>query len=170
MTDEPRPWDRLPSESRRAYAAFCVYRDLGPDRKICDAVRIHYAGKACRSIVDEWAKAHGWDERTRAYDVHMQRIREAAAEEAAKAEAARLEAERQEARQERIRTGRLAISKAREALEATPVGEIPLGTVPQLIKVGSDLCRLEDGEATAKIEGQADLVVKVLRGASMDDL
>jgi len=170
MVEQPQPWDRLEDETPRAYAAFCVFRDLGPDRKVCEAVRIHYSGKRCRSIVDQWAKAYGWDERVRAYDQHQQRAREEAAAAAAAAEAAKLEAERAEAKRERVQTARLAVSKAKAALEATPADQIPAGTIPQLLKVGADLARLEDGEATAKIEGQVDLVVKVLRGVSMDDL
>lgn len=170
MTDEPRPWDRLEDETPRAYAAFCVFRDLGPDRKICEAVRIHYAGKRCRAIVDEWAHAHGWDERVRAYDAHCQRLAEEATAAAVAAEAAKLEAERIEAKRERVAAARLAVTRARQALDATPADQIPAGTIPQLLKVGADLARLEDGEATARLDGQADLVVKVLRGVSMDDL
>jgi hypothetical protein len=160
MTDEPQPWDRVEGETPRAYAAFCVYRDLGPGRQLCEATRIHYSGKKCQSQVKAWCRDNRWHERVRAYDTHMQRIREEAAAEAAAAEAAKLEAERVQAKHERITAGRLAVQRVREALEATAATEIPKGVLPQLLKAGADLDRLEDGEATEMIRhAGANIVV-----------
>lgn len=170
MTAEPRPWDQLEEETPKAYAAFCVFRDLGPARLLCEAIRIHYSGRSCQRHVNDWKRIYRWDERVRAYDQHCQRLAEEATAAAVAAEKAKLEAERIEAKRQRVETARLAVSKARAALEATPADQIPAGTIPQLLKVGADLARLEDGEATEMIKGEADLVVKVLRGVSMDDL
>jgi hypothetical protein len=162
MTDEPQPWDRLDDESGRAYAAFCVYRDLGPDRKVCEAVRIHYSGKQCKSQVAIWSQKYKWADRVQAYDLHLQRVREAAAAAAAEAEAAKLEAERVQAQRDRITAGRLAVQRVREALEATTATEIPKGVLPQLLKAGADLCRLEDGEATEMIQHASTSIVVYL--------
>jgi hypothetical protein len=38
-------WERLTGESSAAYAAFCAYRDYGPDRNIRRAVETAVAGK-----------------------------------------------------------------------------------------------------------------------------
>ena len=37
MANNAELWERLPQESMKAYAAFCAYRDLGPDRSMAKA-------------------------------------------------------------------------------------------------------------------------------------
>jgi hypothetical protein len=150
--DAPRPWDQREDEGARAFECFCVYRDLGAARKICEAVRIHYSGRQCRKHVDEWARKYGWDERVRAYDQHCQKLKEEAAAAAVADEVARVEAERLEAQRERVETARLMIRRVRARLESLEPDEIPPGVLPQLLKVGADLCRLEDGEATDRTD------------------
>jgi len=62
---EPQVWDRQPGESNPAYGAFCVYRDLGPQRSIAKACR---ELKKSKSTVAPWSAKFEWVERTKAWD------------------------------------------------------------------------------------------------------
>ena len=71
------PWERLNNEPQRAFIAFTIYRDAGPDRSIRDTARKlkdqgfkrvkPYA--SCRL----WATEFRWDERVAAWIDHLDR-------------------------------------------------------------------------------------------------
>lgn len=71
------PWDPLDREGGKAYAAFTLYRDLGPsDRSIN---RVVSEGKCSRGQAGEWSGKYKWVERARAFDLYVdQRQREKA--------------------------------------------------------------------------------------------
>jgi hypothetical protein len=75
----PPPWERLSNETAKAFAAFCVYRDLPPSRRSLDeAGRLIYGTQAGRKRgatgrLREWAKAHEWASRVAAWDAHCDR-------------------------------------------------------------------------------------------------
>lgn len=54
-----------PGETAKAYQAFEVYRDMGPDRSLAKASQ--RLGKNTTTIT-QWATANGWVERVRAFD------------------------------------------------------------------------------------------------------
>ena len=82
-------WERLPNETPRAYHAFCIFRDLGPDRsqdkayaRDCDE-RGRKPAKAPGSW-SKWSIKYKWVERAEAYDDWLdeeKRNQEAAARE-----------------------------------------------------------------------------------------
>ena len=58
MTDTPRLWDRLPTETPKSYAAFLAYVALGARRSVREAARQHcviraekYDGEALAPLV-----------------------------------------------------------------------------------------------------------------------
>ncbi len=59
------PWDRQHKESRPAYAAFCVYRDLGTARSTAKVQQ--EIGKSKR-LLDRWSSEWKWVWRTDQYD------------------------------------------------------------------------------------------------------
>lgn len=67
MTDQPdiRPWERQKTETPKAYEAFCLYRDMGPQRTL-RAVGEQLA--KTHAIISRWSSAYGWAERVRAWD------------------------------------------------------------------------------------------------------
>jgi hypothetical protein len=72
---EEKPWDRQPGESSKAYHAFCVYRDAASARTfeaVAEMLRCSGAN------VRRWAKKWRWVERTRAFDIDVDRIERAA--------------------------------------------------------------------------------------------
>jgi hypothetical protein len=72
--ESSRAWDRLSSESAKAFLAFTVYRDLGPGRSLRAAVRI--APTNLRQL-EYWSSKYKWGERAKAWDEHNDRLRQA---------------------------------------------------------------------------------------------
>jgi hypothetical protein len=73
------PWERLPGETARAFAAFVLYRDAGPTRSLVGAYRTsagrpEVVGKALPGYWREWARANQWQERAAAWDREQDRL------------------------------------------------------------------------------------------------
>lgn len=60
------PWERQPRETPDAYAAFIVYRDLGPFGRSINAVA-RAIGKT-RTVPKRWHEQYRWDERAGLWD------------------------------------------------------------------------------------------------------
>jgi hypothetical protein len=73
-------WEKLPGESGAAYAAFCVYRDFGPERNIrkvaekseADTTK---AGKRYR-VWRLWSMRFKWVKRAEDYDLYLDRLKQ----------------------------------------------------------------------------------------------
>ena len=94
-TEEPREqlWHRLDRESGRAYQAFKVYAAVPPaERTVVGAWRLwsdNPDAKREPPFFLRWSHTYAWSERARAYDHHIEVIRESGMEEAIREEAAR---------------------------------------------------------------------------------
>lgn len=101
--DQPRtlarrePWEKLPSETGKAFYAYTVYRNLDPlERSIARATEILADEQPTRKHdailrqLKAWSREHGWPTRTEAYDVYRDRrfleSRQRAADRAARME------------------------------------------------------------------------------------
>jgi len=73
------PWARRPGESRKAYHAFLIYRDLGADRSLRDAAA--HLGKHV-SLLKRWSGRYAWQERVAAWDEQEREQTEAATRQA----------------------------------------------------------------------------------------
>jgi hypothetical protein len=73
-------WERLPGETGAAYAAFCAFRDLGPDRNIRKAVETAEKdeGKRKKSYGTwrNWCAAFRWRERAADYDSYTEKLKQ----------------------------------------------------------------------------------------------
>jgi hypothetical protein len=81
-------WEWLAGESGLAYAAFCAYRDYGPDRNIRKAVETALAGDGGEAGTDKgkvekcyrmwrvWATQFRWRERAADYDRYLDRLKQ----------------------------------------------------------------------------------------------
>jgi len=67
-----QPWDRQTNESKQAFEAFAVYRDLA-DKRSCTTV----ARQLAKSIplIKRWSVKYNWVDRCRLYDIEQDRIR-----------------------------------------------------------------------------------------------
>lgn len=70
MTDKPI-YEKLESETQKAYEAFCVYRDMGISRSL---ERVIQEGGRSSTIVQKWSSLHNWVERVNAYDLVQEAI------------------------------------------------------------------------------------------------
>lgn len=72
MSDQPEPWEKQPTESGKAFAAFQVYRDTPVRqrslRKLADT--LGYG----ESQIKEWSAQHRWRERVEAWDMEQDRV------------------------------------------------------------------------------------------------
>jgi hypothetical protein len=73
-------WERLTGESGMAYAAFCAYRDYGPDRNIRKAVETTLSEKdkveRRYRMWRVWAMQFRWRERAADYDRYLDRLKQ----------------------------------------------------------------------------------------------
>jgi hypothetical protein len=91
-------WERLAGESSAAYAAFCAFRDYGPDRNVRKAVEGQFrtaelptefspSAKTPRNnreaiiarkyrVWGAWAAAFKWRERAADYDLYLDRLKQ----------------------------------------------------------------------------------------------
>ena len=72
-------WNILPGESLRAFAAFSVYLNLGPERSFPAAYRVYkdrpdVTGRHAPGYIAKWAHKNRWVERARAWDIHAQEV------------------------------------------------------------------------------------------------
>src|SRR5947209_9333731 len=59
---------RSPGESRKAFAAFSLYLDLGPARSY---QRVAQELSVSLSLIKRWGRRWGWQERAAAWDEHL---------------------------------------------------------------------------------------------------
>jgi len=67
------PWEKLSNETTKAYAAFCIYRDLGSERSIDKVLAV--TGKRNRSSLIKWSSKYNWVERVQAYDQYLEELK-----------------------------------------------------------------------------------------------
>ncbi len=65
-------WERQPGESSKAYAVFCVYRDLGPERSL-EKVVPKLGKRRAKQVLERWSVKYGWVARVHAYDDYIER-------------------------------------------------------------------------------------------------
>jgi hypothetical protein len=131
-------WDRREGETAQAYAAFRVYRDLGPLRTVDKMMGV------ARTSAQRWSRRWDWQARAVAWDdsVHQEEDR------------ARLEA---------IRTmhsthqaaGRAAMAKALQVLNALKPSDVPATAAARLLEVGARLEERTLLRSVAELQGLA---------------
>ncbi len=75
-------WERQQGESDKAYAAFTMYRDMGPERSHRAVAEAIYGVQAKYSVrtVHEWSRRHGWVDRVAALEARDEMLRREAVE------------------------------------------------------------------------------------------
>ena len=68
-----QPWERREGETPKAFAAFCVYRDMGPKRSLEKAWREQNGNKtgAMPGFWRDWSAKYNWGRRVDLYDEHL---------------------------------------------------------------------------------------------------
>ena len=135
---QTEPWERQPGEGAKPFEAFCVYRDLGPDRssyKVADQL------SKSRQLMSRWSAQYNWVERAAAWDAEQDRIarREMLAEMAATRKRQRKNAQRMQER-------------GMEFLESIQIGDAKLSEIVSLLKAGMEQERIAIGDVGEVIE------------------
>ena len=85
MTDTPRLWDRLPTETPKSYAAFLAYVALGARRSVREAARQYHINTTATGEISSvedttvrtwlgWSSRHKWVSRANARDAWLVRV------------------------------------------------------------------------------------------------
>jgi hypothetical protein len=73
-------WERLIGESSLAFAAFCSFRDLGPERNVRKAVDSFEKDKTKRDkrykVCRNWSTQFKWRERAANYDRYLEKLKQ----------------------------------------------------------------------------------------------
>jgi len=145
-------WERLSNETTKAYAAFCIYRDLGSERSI-DKV-LAATGKRNRSSLIKWSSRYNWVERVQAYDQYLEELKRKEQEQAI-IEMSRRHAELAVRMQELI--------KAR--LEEIDVNALSPRDLATWLDIATKLERLSRGEPTSIEKGETDepIIIEIIK-------
>ncbi|MGW1056024.1 hypothetical protein [Streptomyces sp. NPDC002521] len=159
-------WERQDGESRQAFEAFAVYRDLGPARSVTKAAR--ELGKS-RTLLGQWSRQYAWVMRSVAYDREQDRLflaEQTQAQAQAQREIARRHAKLAQAVQSKA-VARLQPLDPRELspsellryiqvaaeIERRAVGEAPSAAVTaEAQEQGADVAALADEERRARMD------------------
>ena len=159
-TDKPQPWDRLVTEGDAAYAAFLVYRNLGPTRSLSVAYAMHTKSKPGEKQVGgswrKWCAANRWPERSAAWDDRGRRVADRAVERVIATDAAqqaRLDLQRLRDRQvlRDIRMGNMMRRRAAEHFRAVPGQSMETRDALTAARLASQMIRIALGMPT-KVE------------------
>lgn len=149
-----RPWERQPGEEKARYDAFCVYRDLGPDRtlellaKVCDRKK---------STLYKYSSHNNWTERVAAWDEYQDAMRREAHNEVAAGMAER-----------HARLSLLIQEKVIMRLKTMPIERMSTRELAQLIDIAVKIERQAFGEPGAIIENQGNPLVQEIQNIYND--
>jgi hypothetical protein len=150
-------WDPWPGESSKAYAAFCLYRDLGPRRSLDEASR-RYHRRSEREVqpgghpprasgtIRRWARLWNWLARAQAWDQQAQRIQETEQQAAI-----------QEMAQRHAKEAMMLQNKAVERLRQLRPEELKARDTLAYLVEAARLERLARGEPTERVAQEISL-------------
>ena len=141
-TPTPEPWERQPKEGQEAFAAFCRYRDMGPDDRSIRKAEQDNIKTVSKCLA--WSQKHSWVNRCKAWDSHLDEVKRKATEKAV-ADMGKRHIELAMAMQG------LAAKGLKRFQEMDFVG-LDADEIRQLIVAGANLERLSRGEVTARTE------------------
>jgi hypothetical protein len=147
----PQPFEQLPDESAKAFAAFSLYLGLGPQRS-CDAVA-KKLGKS-NALIERWSRCHGWIARVDAHARHFAGVEAEAQAALVRGNAAHWLKRQQDLREEEWAVHDECIRAAREALKRfyERGRGATLGDIARMLELASKLGRLASGMATDRTE------------------
>jgi hypothetical protein len=152
----PLPFEQQPAETAKAYAAFVMYRDLGPERSLQETA--HKLAKNLTTI-KQWSTLHNWVDRARSYDAALD-ARARAATEGEATERRRRMIERHAQTAAKLQTAaqmildefndRVAVRGGMKFVDGRMLVSM-LNQVSKMLETGQKLERLAEGEPTEHI-------------------
>ena len=149
--NEVLPFEQLPKESTKAFAAFSVYLNLGPERSL--RVVGEKLGKS-EGLIERWSSKFDWSSRVQAQEAHLAAVEREATEVMTRTKAAQWLTKREdhrdeewELRSELIVAGRAVLEKFKDGTKGATLGD-----VARAFELASRLGRLASGMATDRTE------------------
>lgn len=134
----PKPWERQPGESDKAFEAFCTYRDMGSERTLQKVGE--KLGKS-KTLMDRWSSENKWVDRVSAWEDEQDRI---------------LRQEQiKDIKKMRQRHADLAmkmLEKALEGIQYLEPEELNAVSISRLVEVASKLEQKSRGDTTDAVE------------------
>ena len=148
-TTPPKPWERQPSEGKKAFEAFTCYRDLGTDRSL---TKVEQKYNKNRALIARWSSNWNWVERANAWDDELDRRTR---EEIAKGVTSM--------RKKHIDISNAMLTKALKAMSELNPKDMTPKDIKEFIKLATELERIsripemdgKDGETEGRL---ADLI------------
>ena len=145
-------FEQQPKESAKAFAAFSVYLNLGPERSL-ETVRVK-CGKSSR-LIQRWSSRWKWAERVEAHTGYLATVEREAVEVVARGKSAEWLKRQQALRETEWEMHEKCIAAAKRGLAAFMEREkvyANLADISRMLEVASKLGRLASGLATDKTE------------------
>ena len=147
--NKPKPYERIPGESNKAFAAFNCFLHLGPDRSI---FKTHKKLSKNTKTLGDWSAKYSWQERAKAFDDDQAAIAAQAMEAEQKKRAAEWAKREAGYREERWQVATLLLKKARGLLrKKLSPHRWNLSQVARMIDVGDKLAALATGQETGHL-------------------
>src|SRR5664280_743988 len=139
-------FEQQPRESAKAFAAFSLYLNLGPQRGLREVAR---KLDKCLTVVGHWSKKFDWPARVQAHGAHLAIIEREAVEAVARGNAAEWEKRETELREqewtlrgELVEAGLKVLGKFKDGSRGATLGD-----VSRAFEVASKLGRLATGQS-----------------------
>ncbi len=131
--------DPLENETAKAYAAFCVYRDMGSNRSIDTAYRENTSkvGRANKVWVD-WSVKYGWVERAKQYDAYLANKARELREVEHLADLNEYRTQLAQSSKAALATGQKALKLSMERMNAMTAKDIPVKSLPAFVRAAND--------------------------------
>ena len=141
----PHPFERLPRDSEKAFAAFSLYLSLGPQRSTREV-----GGKLGKSegLIERWAAKFDWRSRVAAHTAHLAMVEREAIEATARGKAAEWSSREQKLRETEWEMHEAAIAAAKRGLKAYMERDkvyANLADIARMLEIDSKLGRLATG-------------------------
>lgn len=77
MLDQSPPiWTLTEGETPKAYTAFCLYRDMGPERSFRKLVTVLGRPHGYLRTIEAWSKKYNWVVRAKSYDLRNEHVKD----------------------------------------------------------------------------------------------
>ena len=143
-----KEWERLPNEGRKAYAAFCIYKDLGLERSYKKVAEVLHCSI---QLVGKWGRDWEWQNRIRAYEENLEREK-----------LKQKVKNRQEMEERHAKVAQLLQAKLVERLQGLSASELSPADVAKWLDVAVKVERLSMGAPTENVTQHHEGEVKVV--------
>ena len=145
-------FEQLPKESAKAFAAFSLYLNFGPERSL--AAVGQQLGKSV-GLIERWSAKFDWSARVQAKAAHLAIVEREATEALRVSKAAEWESREQQLRETEWEMHEQAIAAAKKGMAAYMDREkvyANLADIARMLEVASKMGRLATGLDTQRVE------------------